>query len=465
MAGIGFVLRRLADRDDLAGGVAAWGTAAAITSGPWLMTILAILAAEHWGVLHIRPWEHERFRIVLSYNFCFSLVLTAPVALLATRMAADDIFLRRPERLSAGFLQALLAALAFQVLPVLLVWGWLADLPTSVRLAAIANYAVLAGIWVLLAYLSVLRDFALILMAFLLGLTLAAVLAATIGTGFGAAGLLASFTMGLCVLLLLGATRLLVEFPWEHRPWRETWESLSPYLLLAPVGFLTAAAPWADKWVLWLSPLAEASSSGLPNFPGYDSAMFLACLAIIPGIALFFVAMETEIFTAWRRFFDQLRRGASRGELDALRVDLSGAVAHAGVVLLLLQAVVAASAILAGPLLVQAGLLTPAQHPIFRFGVLGAPFHTLFLAVLIVLAYLDARRAQLIAASGFFLANGILALALKGMGTEWLGYSYLISALFGAALACGLLAFELHRLLFLVFMRNNPAIRAASSPR
>jgi polysaccharide biosynthesis protein PelG len=462
MAGIGFVLRRLADRDDIAGNAAAWGAAAAITSGPWLMTIAAILAAEHWGAVHVQPWEHERFRTVLAYNFCFSLVFTAPFALLATRLAADDIFLRRPEGLSAGFLQALLVALAVQALPVLLVWGVLTELPPTVRLMAIANYAVLVGVWVLLAYLSVLRDFGLILIAFLLGLTLAAGLAAVFGMQFGAAGLLASFTLGLAVLLMLGAARLLIEFPWVGRPWRETRQMVAPYIMLGPIGLLTAAAPWVDKWVLWLSPSAEISSSGLPNLPAYDSAMFLACLAIVPGIALFFVAMETEIFTAWRRFFDQLRRGASLGDLEELRIGLAGSVAHAGVVLLLLQGLVAVSAILAGPLMVQAGLLTPAQHPIFRFAVLGAPFHTVFLAVLIVLAYLDARRAQLIAAAGFFLANACFTAALRPLGPEWFGYSYLMAAIFAAALACALLAHELHRLIFLVFIRNNPAIQAAS---
>lgn len=464
MAGIGFVLRRLADRDDLAGNAAAWGTAAAITSGPWLMTIAAILAAEHWGLLHVQPWEHESFRIVLAYNFCFSLVLTAPTAMIATRMAADDIFLRRPEGLSAGFLQALLTALLTQAPPVLLVWGYLADLPDEVRLAAIANYTALVGTWVLLAYLSVLRDFGLILLAFALGLGLAAGLAASVGITLGAAGLLASFTLGLTVLLMLGATRLMVEFPWTPRTWREARDMMHPYLVLAPVGLLAAAGPWIDKWVLWLSPGAEIASSGLPNLPAYDSAMFLAYMTIVPGIALFFVSMETEIFTAWRRFFDQLRRGASLAELETLRDTLSGVVARAGVVLLLLQALTAAAAILGGPLLVEAGLLTPAQQPIFRFGVLGAPFHTLFLASLIILAYLDARREQLIAAAGFFLANGLLAMALRPLGPEWLGYSYFLAALFGAALASLLLANELRRLIFRVFIQNNPAIQSTTSP-
>ena len=461
MAGIGFVLRRLADRDDLAGSLAAWGTAAAITSGPWLMTIAAILLVEHWGVVHVQPWEHERFRIVLSYNFCFSLVLTAPVALLATRMAADDIFLRRPEGLSAGFINALTAALAVQALPVLLVWGVLTDLPPQVRVMAIANYATLVGIWVLLAYLSVLRDFGLILLSFMIGLGVAAGLGAWIGASLGAAGLIGSFTLGLAVLLTLGATRLLVEFPFTPRSWTETQEILQPYFLLAPIGLLTAAAPWVDKWVFWVSPWAEISSPGLPNLPIYDSAMFLACLAIVPGIALFFVSMETEIFTAWRRFFDRLRGGASLADLEEMRMGLSGTVARAGSVLLLLQALVAAGAILGGPLLVEAGLLSPVQQPIFRFGVLGAPFHTLFLAAMIVLAYLDARRAQLIAAGGFFLINGLLAAALRPLGTEWLGYSYFLAAMLGAALACTLLANELRRLIFLVFIRNNPAVAAA----
>ena len=42
MAGVGFALRRLADRSDLGGAAQAYLHATVITSGPWLMTILAL---------------------------------------------------------------------------------------------------------------------------------------------------------------------------------------------------------------------------------------------------------------------------------------------------------------------------------------------------------------------------------------------------------------------------------------
>lgn len=89
MAGIGFVLRRLTRRDDLSGALQAFTAAAAITSGPWLLTVLAIAGSGLGGAFSAVPAEYQTFRIILSYDFCFSLVLTAPATTLASRLVAD----------------------------------------------------------------------------------------------------------------------------------------------------------------------------------------------------------------------------------------------------------------------------------------------------------------------------------------------------------------------------------------
>ncbi len=462
MAGVGFVLRRLAERDDLGSRFGAWSAAAAITSGPWLMTVLAILGSEHWGRLHLAPWAHESFRVVLSWNFCLSIVLAAPFALLATRLAADDLYLRRPGLLSGGFVALTRLALLAALPVALLLWGFLTDLPLETRIVAIANFMALTALWMVLGYLSVLRDHVLVLSSFLAGTATATVLAALAGAAGGATMLIGAFTIGLTITLMLAAMRLLHEFPAQTRDWAELRASIRPYRVLALVGLLGAAAPWMDKWVHWAGPLAELTTPGLPNRPAYDSAMFVASLALVPGMALFFVKLETELFRAWRSFFDSLLTGASLAELDGLRRNLAEVVARGALSLLLLQALVAALGVLAAPLLVSAGILTQAQAPIFRLGVMAAPFHTLFLAAMVVLAYLDARRDQLWAVTVFLLLNGGLTTASLAFGFEASGWSYLLAAMIAAGFATALLGRALHRLLYLVFIVHNPAVRPHS---
>ena len=59
--------------------------AAMITSGPWIMTVAAVAAVSLLGLDYADPHEMAVFRSILIYNFAFSLVLSGPILLVATR--------------------------------------------------------------------------------------------------------------------------------------------------------------------------------------------------------------------------------------------------------------------------------------------------------------------------------------------------------------------------------------------
>ncbi|WP_426958254.1 exopolysaccharide Pel transporter PelG [Muricoccus radiodurans] len=465
MAGIGFVLRRLARRDDLSGGAQAYAAAVAVTSGPWLLTVAAILAVEWWSRVGLDAAEiGADFRTILSYNFCFSLVLTSPFAMVASRIAADRIFAERVESLGGLFLHALTGALILQLPPAVVFWWLIAELPPALSAAAVANYASLVGLWTVVTFLSVLKDHRLALGAVALGMGVAAV-GAVAGKMLGAAAPLSAFTLGATVIVFVGGGRLLLEFPWVPTAWRATWNEARRFPDLAFIGLVSAAAPWADKWVMWLSPWAEVLPSGLHDFPDYDGAMFLAYLTMVPGIALFFVSVETEFFLLYRLYFDDLLGGASLSRIERSRRALVDGVVSSGVSLLLLQSLVAAVVILMGPALEALGVVSAAQYPIFRLGVLGALFHTLVLGLMIVLAYLDVRRSQLLVAGGFLLLNAAVPAVLLPMG-EWLyGYGYFLASLGTALGAVAAVFVTLRRLNHHVFVRNNPSLRPTRAAR
>ena len=460
MAGIGFVLRRLTRRNDLGGATQALVTATAVTSGPWLMTVLAIAGTDLWSRLQSQPWDHSTFRIVLSYDFCFSLVLTAPVVTVATRLVADQLFAGRIDRIGATYLHALGLTLMVQVPLAVLFWTCAADLPLGARLAAIACYAALIGLWVTMTCLSVLRDLKWALAAFALGMAAAVAGGVSLAHVLGGAGLVGSFAAGAAIILFIGAARILREFEYKHYPLRNVLADCRPYWQLAIVGLLTAAAPWADKWVLWLSPFGERLDIGLIDFPAYDAAMFFAYLAMVPCMALFFVVSETDFFLAYRRFFDELLDGSTLSQIESHRRQLIDRLAAAGSTLLLLQVLVTATVLLASPLLVATTLITPVQFPIFRFGLLGAFSHGLLNCALVVMSYLDVRRSQIVVVGTFLVTNALFTLALEPLGYTALGYGYVAAATVSLVTAVSILGVKFHKLLFLVFISNNPSVRA-----
>src|SRR5262249_8039447 len=91
MAGIGFVLRRLTEKDDLAGIFRAYFHATMASTGPWLFTVLALGSITLLFSDYFMVNQLINFRIIVVYNFAFSLMISAPVYMVITRYLADCI--------------------------------------------------------------------------------------------------------------------------------------------------------------------------------------------------------------------------------------------------------------------------------------------------------------------------------------------------------------------------------------
>ncbi len=461
MAGIGFVLRRLTRRDDLSGALQAFAAAAAITSGPWLLTVLAIAGSGLGSAFATAQPEYQTFRIILSYDFCFSLVLTAPATTLASRLVADQLFAGHVDEIVPTYLATLAFALAVQMPLAIFFWFVPIDVTRLEAIAAIACYASLIALWVTTAFLSVLRDFGFVLLCFVFGMLVACSGTLLAGYGLGSAGMLACFTAGLAIVGLAGAARLFARFDYGKLPLHDLIAASKRNRVLLLIGFLAAAAPWTDKWIMWFGPSSERLASGLRHVPFYDSAMFLSYLAMVPGSAAFFVIAETGFFLSYRRFFDEVLSGATLSRIESQRRELCGKIADAGVSLILLQALVTVTIELSGPLLVQAGLLSTLQYPIFRFGVIGAQFHLLLNCLLVVMSYLDLRADQVICAAIFLLLNAALTAGLLPFGFGFDGYGYFLAGTLAFLFAAALTARRCRDLIYVAFIRNNASARDA----
>ena len=90
MAGATLALRRLAQRDNLSSMLLGYAHAGLITSGPWMMTVIAVAAISLMGRDLANVHEMAAFRSILIYNFAFSLVISGPILLVATRLLANS---------------------------------------------------------------------------------------------------------------------------------------------------------------------------------------------------------------------------------------------------------------------------------------------------------------------------------------------------------------------------------------
>lgn len=461
MAGIGFTLRRLTQRDDLLGIVTGYGHSLFIAAGPWLVTVGALIGINAMLGPQLGEQAHRLFGSIVIYNFSVSLIVTGPMVLVATRYLADRVFEKRLETATAllmtaivlGTLPGLLLAVPFYVV--------VCTLPATTVALAVANYAVISGIWVAALFLSALKAYVRVTVAFCIGMAVAFAAAWWLGARYGPDGSLAGFTAGLAVVLVLVLGTVFAEYRFAlHRPL-----AVLPYLRrhwdLALGGFIYNLAVWVDKWIVWTAPGRVVVADGLVTSPAYDSAMFLAYLTIVPALAVFMVTVETDFFEEYQRFYKDIGDHGTLEQIQDNQRRVIASVVGGMRSVLILQAIIAVLAVFLAPEIIGATSGSFAQIAMFRFGVLGALFHVLILFCMILLQYFDARRPALVVQFVFLVTNAGATWFTLDLGFAYLGYGYFVAALVTFVVAIALVYAVLTRLPYLAFVRNNPSVYGA----
>jgi len=214
MAGIGFALRKLVRQDDLIGIIQGYGHSALVATGPWLLTVISLGSISFFTAGIATTGDLIAFRLIVIYNFAFSLVLTGPVMMVATRYLADMIYLKKVDGAVGMFLGALAFSYGTQLVIIAPFYLAYVEVDLGVRFLAIFNYLIITGIWLVSVFLTALKDYAAITRAYGVGMLVAALAAVVLSYDWGTAGLLVGFTLGLAIILFWLIARVFIEYPY-----------------------------------------------------------------------------------------------------------------------------------------------------------------------------------------------------------------------------------------------------------
>lgn len=457
MAGIGFELNKLARRDDLLGIAGAYLHSAFAIAGPWLFTVVALAFTTY---LYGGSTSEEllNFRGVIVYNFSFSLVLSAPVYFIMTRYLADQIHVKNVTSIPTVLLESMILVFAFNLLLAIFFYGLYFDMPLELRLAAFANMFLISGVWLLSVYLTALKDFSAVTWTFIIGMAIAVLSAEYLGGG-KAAGMVAGYNIGLAVIVFMLAGRIFAEYPYRLTTQFALKPFWSKYWELAVGGFFFNAALWVDKWIMWYAPEAVELPSKMRFFPDYDSAMFMAAMSILPSLALFVFAIETNFFHHYRRFYGNILAHASMRRIKQFHALIMDSILEGGRNVMLLQGIIAFLVILLAPQIFERMNIFFLQLGIFRLGVLGAFFQVLILFTTIILSYFDCRKSNMWIFFFYFISNTILTLVFMQMGYEYYGYGFFLASALSFFLAAAILFAHVRKLPYHAFITNNNSVK------
>src|SRR5262249_4322095 len=170
MAGIGFALERLYRSGSLADRVASFAHASVIAAGPCLLTVLCIwLISATISELEGRTII-AAFRALIIYSFALSFVITAPIALVSAPLISDQLHDREVVAIPGAMLAAFVLSAVVTVAAAAALFGLALDLDAAASVAAVANCALIALVWVACLFCSVTRDYLVVTAFFALGM-------------------------------------------------------------------------------------------------------------------------------------------------------------------------------------------------------------------------------------------------------------------------------------------------------
>ncbi len=453
MAGIGFELRKLLRRDSYFGLLRAYGYAGVISSGPWILSIVGVLAIGLFSATRVVPDTLVvQFLVTVTWIMAGSLILTGLLQLLFTRYIADRLFEKRDRvvlpnlmgaltlvTLVAGGLGALLLHVAF-------------DASALYEFATLGSFVVLCNIWILVIFLSGMKAYRLILGVFLLGygVTVGAAMALT---ALKLEGLMLGFFIGQSVLLFATLALVVRHYPGEDFVAYDFLRRSQAHYSLAITGLLYNSGIWADKFMFWMNPATSDAVIGpLRASVIYDIPIFLAYLSIIPGMAVFLVRMETDFAEIYDRFYRSVREGDTLDHILGYKRQMVLTIRQGVFEIFKVQGLTIVVLLMAGPALLDALGISHLYLPLFNVDLIGVGIQVLLLAILNVLFYLDLLGFALFLCLIFLTANlGFTWITLQ-LGPQFYGFGFAAAVTLAALVGLAILSRQLRRLEYETFM-------------
>lgn len=454
MAGIGFELRRLSRSETYAGLLRAYAYAGLVSSGPWVLSIMAILLLGLLSIGHvIPPALITSFQVSVTWLIACSLIYTGGAQLVYTRYVADRLFGRQPERVVPNLVGMLLAlllpALVLVSAVLLLVFPGVA---AAYRLLMIISFLLLCIVWVETVLLSGLKRYRLVVAIYALGYGIALLLGLLLRP-FGTSGLLGGFAIGQLVLVLGMSITIWREYPPRALAGGDLFRRgrTRPWLLLT--GLLFNAGVWVDKFIFWLSPVTGERVIGiLHSSPIYDTPTFLAYLTIVPGMAVFLLRMEVDFVAAYDRYFDLVRNGGTLGAIEDRRREMVLAARHGIRDIIGTQGLVLLALIAFAPTLLPLLHISSLYSGQLAVTSVGVMLQLLVMAALNVLLYLDDLRETVLITATMFLANALFSALSIVLGPYFYGYGFAAGMLCAVLVALPLVNRRMQQLNFETFM-------------
>ena len=455
MAGIGFELRKILKEDRLLSLAKVYGYSAILSSGPWVISIIAILLV---GFINLANYGADsdvyRFQVVITYAIALasSLILTGILQLPFTRYIADLIYNHKEDEILPSYFGALFLSWAIGTPIVAPFYAWVFSGQSTVFiLGAVATFLVLCGVWISSILAASLKYYKGVVWAYFVSYAL--IITISIFYGDSIEKLIYTFFIGNAILFVILMSLIIKSYNSTIFMKLDFFLADNFYWSLAVAGLTYNLGAWVDKFIFWYHPSTGYAVIGkLHASIVYDMPIFLAYLSILPGMAIFFYRLEADFAEKYDLYYDAVSNGGTLSRIRDYRNQMVEVVRHAMHEILILQGVINIIILLTAP-----SVFTLLNIPQLYLGLLyilivGAMLQVAFMSILAILYYLDRKKVAMWLCISFFISNTILTLISIDMGPSMFGYGYTVSLLLVFTAGIIVIRNEIDRLDYETFM-------------
>lgn len=453
MAGIGFELRKLLEKDNFLGDLRAFLYGALLSSGPWLLSITCLGVLTALSSTGGADLDGEIFRTTVVYVFAFSLIFVGFFQLVLTRFLADRLYLKDDQALLPAF-----AACAIMVLLGGLFVGFAVfssgPLPWTYKALSMVLFNLVCLLWLTMIMLSAVKDYNNIVNGFAIGAILSVAGVWWLEPLFGLHGRIIGYTLGVAVSVFWFLAIIFSEYDPRAKLSFEMASYLKKFWDLALIGAIFNLGIWADKFVFWLDTSSRTIVTPLTVHDFYEGPVFLSYLSIVPALAVFLVKVETGFYEHYRRYYQCVTDRCPLSSLLTQKAGMANMLKASIREMFIIQGGLTALCVVFAHNIIAACNLSPVQTPLLRISLIGSFLQALMSLTVTILFYFDMRRRVLCVVLCYCILNAGFSQLSLWLGFPFYGYGYTYACFFSLMLGFYLLVKTVQDLEFITFARQ-----------
>ncbi len=325
MAGIGFELKKLFNKEGIISTVFAGLYATVVTVGPTVMVILFLnLMYYILPYVNISYREREIVSSTILYVFIFSLIISSPINIILSRYTADKIFQEDYDSIlpALDMGNLLLAVLtAMTGLPFGIAMRHTGHFSIGYTFTAYLCYAGLVFTFYSMTFITLLKEYRKITYSFLFSLLTGLLFSCMAVYWFKFSvtyAIITAMAISFNLIAVLLMTRIRKNFRYHNKNSREVLFYLKKYWKLLCSSALFTWGIYSHNFVFWaFSSYRVVVADIFVSAPIYDVVTYLAMLSNISILVIFVVNVETKFHTAYKTYCESIIGASGKDILKA----------------------------------------------------------------------------------------------------------------------------------------------------